>query len=251
MPGEFHDVREMSRQARQAVVAAIHHDLRAARVAADGLAVVQHLVTGLHQEKIPARRDPGYLELFPFAEMALGKLVRLPGVEVPLRPEIRTQPDVRLDRGIDEHGFRAARFGEGGGVEATERGADEAGLPGRQARLDHANGVGGKRRQRWAAVAGCEAALRKIVAEQLGLVRLRRRVESVQIDDHAPFRRRASSFSWMPPKPPFDITSTWSPVFASPATASTSASRLSSQRARCPSGANTALASQPRPALYT
>jgi hypothetical protein len=66
MPGEFHDAREVPRKALQAVVAAVHYDLRAARVAADGLAVVQHFVTGLHEEKIPARRDPGYLELFPF-----------------------------------------------------------------------------------------------------------------------------------------------------------------------------------------
>ena len=44
----------------------------------------------------------------------------------------------------------------------------------------------------------------------------------------------------MPPKPPFDITSTWSPARASAATAATSASRSSSQRARAPSGANSA-----------
>src|SRR6185436_7501599 len=115
--------------------------------------------------------------------MALGKLVRLPGVEVPLRPEVRAQPDMRRDGRIDEHGFRAARFGEVGGVEATERGTDEARLAGRQAGLNHANGLGSEWR------------LREVVAEQLRLVRLRRRVESVQIEDHEPFRSRASNFS--------------------------------------------------------
>src|ERR1041385_7091903 len=100
--------------------------------------------------------------------MALGKLVRLPGVEVPLRPEVRAQPDMRRDGRIDEHGFRAARFGEVGGVEATERGTDEARLAGRKAGLNHANGLGSERRQRGAAVAVSEAALREVGAEQRG-----------------------------------------------------------------------------------
>ena len=56
----------------------------------------------------------------------------------------------------------------------------------------------------------------------------------------------ASSFSWMPPKPPLLITSTWSPGFASRAIACTSAGRSESTVAAAPSGASAPATSQPR-----
>ena len=60
---------------------------------------------------------------------------------------------------------------------------------------------------------------------QLRLVRGGRAVEAVQVDEHRA-QSAASSFWWMPPKPPFDITRTWSPSRASAAIAATSASQV-------------------------
>ena len=57
---------------------------------------------------------------------------------------------------------------------------------------------------------------------------------------------RASSFSWMPPKPPLLMTSTRSPGRASATIASISAVRSSRTVARSPSGASAAAASHPR-----
>ena len=55
-----------------------------------------------------------------------------------------------------------------------------------------------------------EAALGHVALHDLRLVRLRRAVEAVQIDDahRSAAASRSSSFWWMPPKPPFDMTST-------------------------------------------
>src|SRR6185295_12526560 len=45
MPGKLQDAREVPRKALQAVVTTLHDHLLAPRVAADGLAIVEHLVT--------------------------------------------------------------------------------------------------------------------------------------------------------------------------------------------------------------
>src|SRR5687768_8797367 len=175
-------------------------------------------------------------------------------MQVALRPEIRAQPDVRIDRRIDQHCARVVLLGKVGGIEAPERGAEEAGARIRRQLFDLADGVDGKRRQRRTGVLRRQAALGQVPLRELRLMRLRRGIEAVQVDDQAaaslpPCPRRFSSLSWMPPKPPLDMTRTWSPAFASAATAPISRSRSSSQRARVPSAANTAPASQPRPEL--
>ena len=53
----------------------------------------------------------------------------------------------------------------------------------------------------------------------------------------------------MPPKPPLDMISTWSPALASAAIALTSGSISLSQRTRSPRSAKSERASQPMPAV--
>src|SRR5688572_4272940 len=95
---ELDDARQVARKALQAVVAAVDHHLLGARIARHRLAIVEHLVAGLDQQKVAPRRDARHVEPLPFTQVRLGKLVRLGGVEVFLRAEVGAQPDVRLDR---------------------------------------------------------------------------------------------------------------------------------------------------------
>ena len=83
----------------------------------------------------------------------------------------------------------------------------------------------------------------------LRLVRSGRAVESVQVEDHcpAPARSAASSFPWMPPKPPFDITTTWSPLRASSVISLTSSSTLEAARTWRPAARKISTGSQSKP----
>src|SRR5687768_16208507 len=157
---------------------------------------------------------------------------------------------MRLYRRVDEHRPRAVLFGQMSRIEPAEGRADEAGVAIHPEALDLPDGLACQRRQRWARVVARETELGHVFLHQLRLVRLRRGVEAVEIQNHAATLRfsRSSSFSWIPPNPPLDITSTWSPAFASAATAAIRASTVSSQRARAPRLANTAAASHPSPA---
>src|SRR5260221_5105918 len=124
---ELEDARQVLRKARQAVIAAGNHDLFRAGIALDRAPIVEHLVAGLDEQEIARRRDARNIEILPRPQVILSELVRLTGVEVLLRPEIGAQADVWVDRGIDQDRPRAVLFRHVGGVEATERRADEAG----------------------------------------------------------------------------------------------------------------------------
>src|SRR5260221_7885270 len=240
---ELEDARQVLRKARQAVIAAGNHDLFRAGIALDRAAVIEHFGAGLDEQEIARRGDVRNVEIPPRPQVFLGQRVGFAGMEVLLRPEIAAQADVRVDRGIDQDHARAVLFRHVGGVEAAERRTDETGAG---KCFDGADRFSRMRRQIRACVLRAEAALFQIASQDLRLVRLRRGVEAVQVDDHF---SRPSSFSWMPPKPPFDITSTWSPARASAVTSLTSRSRSSMQRAFLPIGPNTAAVSQPRPAV--
>ena len=53
VPRERKDAREMRREALQAVITALHHALLCAGIAAHSPTVVQHLVSGFHEQQIP------------------------------------------------------------------------------------------------------------------------------------------------------------------------------------------------------
>src|SRR4051812_19771918 len=238
------------------MVTAGNHPLLRTLVARDGSPVVEHLVIRLDDQQIASRRDARYVEFFPLGKMRLGKRVTLAGMQIFLRPEEGAQADVRIDRRVDKHRVGVVLLREIRGVEAAKRGAHKThrGIRGDQA-LNRADRVGGKRRQCRARIVVAQTLLLHIAAKDLRLVRLGRRIEPVQVDDQAAApcscASRSRSRLWMPPKPPFDITRTWSPLRASAATAPISASKSAKQRTFWPNGANTAAASQPSPALYT
>src|SRR5205814_7099340 len=124
-------------------------------------------------------------------------------------------------------------------IEAAERRAEVADPLAHPCRLGDADRFIRHGRQCRAGEFFAQAALGHVSLEDPSLVRLRRGIEAVQVNDHAAaaFCRRPSSLAWMPPKPPFDMTSTWSPARASETIAETSASSSSAQRTRAPSAA--------------
>src|SRR5467141_2355258 len=207
----------MLRKALQAVIASLRDDLFRARIPGDGLAVVEHLVAGLDQQQVALRRDALGIEVLPFTQISFGQLVRLTGVEILLRTEVAAKSRVRVDGGIDQHGFRIMSLREVSGIEATQRRSDEAyrcAAMGLQDNFRLGDCPAGKGRQRRTQIVGAQAELMHIAPQHLCLVRLRGGIEPMKIDDHAaaPCPSLASSFSWMPPKPPFDMTRTWSPA---------------------------------------
>src|SRR5919197_736083 len=160
---------------------------------------------------------------------------------------------MRLERRIDQHGLAALRLYHVSGVEAAQRRPDVARRLLAYRALYYLHRLARRRRQRWTREFPAQAALAHIPLQELRLVRLRRGIEPVQIDDQAAavLCRRSSSFAWIPPKPPLDMMRTLSPGRASATTARTNASMSSKHRARLPSRANTPAASQPSPALST
>src|SRR6185503_597934 len=84
-----------------------------------------------------------------------------------------------------------------------------------------------------------------------GKARAQQELQLVLFALHAASRRapsrRASSFACTPPKPPLDMTSTWSPGRSIAATDSTIGSISWKTKARAPSGASAPAGSQPRP----
>src|SRR5919198_4252183 len=158
---------------------------------------------------------------------------------------------MRLDCRIDQHRLAAVLLYHVGGVKAAKRRPDVARRFLAYRALYYPQRLARRRRQRRTREFPAQAALSHIPLQELRLVRLRRGIEPVQIDDQAAAMlcRRSSSFAWMPPKPPLDMMRTLSPGRASPTTARTNASMSSKHRARLPSAANTPAASQPSPAL--
>src|SRR5688572_21554309 len=238
----------MLRKALQAMVPAGNDELLGAGVTLHRLAIVEHLIARLDDQQVALRRDAGQVELFPLAQVRLRELVRLAGVKVGLGAEVGAQADMGIDGRIDQHRFQAVLFREVRGIEAAEGRTDQRGVFSDQW-LNGFQRISGKRRQSRTGELGLQTALAHVALHDLRLVRARRGVEPVEVDDQAAAFSRASSLSWMPPKPPFDITSTWSPALASPATAAISGSSASSQRARAPSSAKSERASQPSPAV--
>src|SRR5215831_14952183 len=230
----------------QRMVAAFDHDLPRAGVLPDRLAVVEHLVARLDEQQIALRVNRRCIERLPLFEVLARKLVLLAGVEVALEAEIALEIPLRLDRGIDEHRSQAVLLDEIGRVETAERTANERHRTPRlqDLALDERDRLGRSGRKLRAGEPVTEPALGQVALQRLRLVRLRRAVEAVKVDDHTAAlswrARRAASFSWMPPNPPFDITSTWSPRRASRTTSATSSSSSAWQRAFAPRGASVA-----------
>src|SRR5688500_483330 len=100
---ELEDVREMLREALQAVITAGNDDLLGARIALDRPAVVEHFVAGFHDEEIALRREARQVQRLPLAQVGFGQLVWRAGVQVLLRAEVSAQAHVRIDRRINEH----------------------------------------------------------------------------------------------------------------------------------------------------
>src|SRR2546425_904815 len=210
VPREAQHACEVAGKALQAMVPSPHHDLLGTSVALHGAAVIEHLVSGLHDQQIAARRDLRHVERTPLVEMRLGQFVRFTAVQIPLRAEIGAQTEVRIDRRIDQHRFAAVLFHEVAGIEAAERGADVTDLLAPPQRLSDADRFVRRGRKRRTREFSAQAPPGHVALQDLSLVRLRRGIEPVQVDDHAAaaFCRRPSSLAWMPPKPPFDITTT-------------------------------------------
>src|SRR5688572_24872633 len=177
---ELQYARQVLREALQAVIAALDHDLLGARVARHRLAVIEHLVAGLDQQQITSRRDARHEELLPLREVGLGEFVGLAGMKVLLRPEVGAQADMRVDRRIDQHRLQAVLLGEVRGVEAAQRGADQADVPHWEF-LNLADRIVRQRRQRRAGE--FHALLLRIALHHLRLMRLGRGVKPVQIDE--------------------------------------------------------------------
>src|SRR5205085_10408652 len=135
---------------------------------------------------------------------------RLAGVQILLRTEIRGKSDMRLDRGIDQHRPPAPGLDRISSVVATERGTDIARTRTACHVLDDAGRCARRGRQLRAGKPGCQSPLGHVLTQDSGLVRMRRRIEAVEIDDHAAATvcSRSRSFAWMPPKPPLDMLST-------------------------------------------
>src|SRR5688572_7820224 len=173
---ELEDPGQVLREALQAVIAALDHDLLRPGVAGDRLAAVEHLVAGLDQQEVASRRDTRHVKLLPFAQVRLREDVGLAGMQVLLRSEIGAQADMRLDGRIDQHRARVVLLREVGSVEAAQRRSDEAGRR-RQALLDFPDGVAGERRQRRAGVLPRHAALGHVTGHNLRLVGMRRGIK--------------------------------------------------------------------------
>src|SRR3989442_15540783 len=210
VPREAQHACEVAGEALQAMVPSGQHDLLGTSVALHGAAVIEHLVSGLHDQHIAARRDLRHVERTPLVEMCLGQFVRFTGVQVPLRAEIGAQTEVWIDRRIDQHRFPAMLFHQVGGIEAAERGADVTDFLAQPQRLSGAHRFARGGRERRTAEFSGQAAPGHVALQDLSLVRLRRGIEAVQVDDHAAAAvcRRPSSLASMPPKQPFDITTT-------------------------------------------
>src|ERR1051326_4593990 len=136
----------MARKADEAVVTALPHDLLRAGVTLHCTAIVEHFVACLDEEQVARRRDPRHIQAPPLPEMGLGELVRLASVKVLLWAQVRTQPDLRIDRWVDEHRPGAVLLGEVGRIEPPERRADKARILTSNLGLDDANRVGCERR---------------------------------------------------------------------------------------------------------
>src|SRR5262249_15168806 len=103
---------------------------------------------------------------------------------------------MRLDRRVDQHGPAAMRLYHVGGIKAAERRADVAHWFVACHAAYQAHGVARRMRQRRAGEFLAEAAFTHESLHELRLVRLRRRVEAVEIDDQAAAAlcRRSRSF---------------------------------------------------------
>src|SRR5262247_1782775 len=226
--GELEDQRQMLGKAAQRMVAAFDHDLPRTRVLPHRLAVVEHLVARLDEQQIALRVNGWHIEPAPLLEVRVRQLVFLAGIKVALDTEIALEISLRLHRRVDEHRPQVVLLDEIGRVETAERTADERHHTPRlqEFALDERDRVARPGRELRTGEPVTQPALGEVALKRLRLVRLRGAVEAVEIDDHAAAlsrrARRAASLSWMPPKPPFDITSTWSPRRASRTTSATS-----------------------------
>ena len=88
----------------EAVIAAFHHNLLAPAIPAHGIAVIQNLIAGGHEQKVTRRRDVLHLQLAQLRKMALLELVAHARIEVLLRADIRFEQLRRRDCRIDESG---------------------------------------------------------------------------------------------------------------------------------------------------
>src|SRR5215831_9511856 len=122
-----------------------------------------------------------------------------------------------VDRGIDQHREKVVLFGEPGRVEPAERAADHRNAAARRPRELGLRGSDREARQVGQGRADellSPAALLEVTLEGLRLRRLRGAVEPVKVQDHARVtgalraESASSSASWIPPNPPFDMTST-------------------------------------------
>src|SRR5215470_12193761 len=81
--------RNLRLEVLESVVAAALHGLPCAAVERNRFAPVEHLVPGLHEQKIAfGARDALHLESFELVEVRAGQVVALAGVRVELRSEV-------------------------------------------------------------------------------------------------------------------------------------------------------------------
>ena len=106
-------------KAPQAVVAAFDYDLSRALVFFHRLAIVEHLISGFHQQQVALRMNAGQAEFFPLAQVPFGEFILLQGMQVALHAQIRTQILVRMDGRVDQDGAKIVPLREVGGVEAA------------------------------------------------------------------------------------------------------------------------------------
>jgi len=180
------------------MIATLDHDLARTAIPVHRPAVIENFVAGFNQQQITPGTDDGHKLRRPGRKMGLGQRVFGAAVQIALRTEVGAQSDVRINRRVDQDRPRIVLFGQIGGVKAAELTADETKRPAAVARhggFGRGDGLGREVWQRRTRKLRLLAALTQPCLETLRLVRLRRTVETVQIDDHG-FAARRSSSCW-------------------------------------------------------
>ena len=112
----------MALKTGKTVIAAGFDTVWRTRVVAYRIAIIQHLIAGLDQQKIAFRTaDLGNIQSSEFRQVGFGQGPFLIGIPVGLRPKRLTQQPVGMHRRIDQDGFPAIFFGQIGRIKAPER----------------------------------------------------------------------------------------------------------------------------------
>ena len=97
----------MRGEVAKAVVATFNHHLLRTGIAFEGLAIVEHFISGFDHQEIPFGRDRVDFECAHFLYVLRRELIFVPGVQVLLPSDESREQFIRPNSGIQQHGTQA------------------------------------------------------------------------------------------------------------------------------------------------